>query len=174
MTSAPPEPKLPHKNPGVEKPDGFFVKKSCIIRKSVNPHFGALLKRPLENLLVVSAWVSRVQCDVSVFLNVCKSRLITRLFPRTLHWHYTPPDPGPAFHSWHCVPSAPPSNFSTAFSARSQPSPGNVHNVLPLLSQTFLSCVPSHIFRARNSSWNFCIKDADGWRDCKGPTFTLS
>jgi len=43
VTSAPPEPKLPHKNPGVEKPDGFFVKKSCIIRKSVNPHFGALL-----------------------------------------------------------------------------------------------------------------------------------
>ena len=43
MTPAPPEPKLPHKNPGAEKPDGFFVKKSCIIRKSDNPHFGALV-----------------------------------------------------------------------------------------------------------------------------------
>ena len=43
MTPALPEPKLPHKNPGVEKPDRFFVKKSCIIRKSDNPHFGALL-----------------------------------------------------------------------------------------------------------------------------------
>ena len=44
MTPAPAEPKLPHKNPGEEKPDGFFVKKSCIIRKSDNPHFGALVK----------------------------------------------------------------------------------------------------------------------------------
>ena len=44
MTSAPPEPKLPHKNPGVEKPEGFFVKNSCIVRKSDNPHFGALLE----------------------------------------------------------------------------------------------------------------------------------
>ena len=43
MTPAPPEPKLPHKNPGVEKPDGFFVKKSCNLRKSDNPHFGALV-----------------------------------------------------------------------------------------------------------------------------------
>ena len=43
MTSAPPEPKLQPKNPGVEKPEGFFVKNSCIVRKSDNPHFGALL-----------------------------------------------------------------------------------------------------------------------------------
>ena len=43
MTSAPPEPELQPKNPGVEKPEGFFVKNSCIVRKSDNPHFGALL-----------------------------------------------------------------------------------------------------------------------------------
>ena len=46
MTSAPPEPKLQPKNPGVEKPEGFFVKNSCIVRKSDNPHFGALLVLP--------------------------------------------------------------------------------------------------------------------------------
>ena len=33
---APPERKLPPENPVVEKPDGFFETKSCIIRKSDN------------------------------------------------------------------------------------------------------------------------------------------
>ena len=54
MTSAPPEPKLQPKNPGVEKPEGFFVKNSCIVRKSVNPHFGALLKTSHLDLLHVN------------------------------------------------------------------------------------------------------------------------
>ena len=53
MTSAPPEPKLQPKNPGVEKPEGFFVKNSCIVRKSVIPHFGALLGRPENNLRTI-------------------------------------------------------------------------------------------------------------------------
>ena len=43
MTSAPPERKLQLKNPVVEKPDGFFEKKSCIIRKSDNLQSGALI-----------------------------------------------------------------------------------------------------------------------------------
>jgi len=52
VTSAPPEPKLQPKNPGVEKPEGFFVKNSCIVRKSDNPHFGALLSsRKVEKMM---------------------------------------------------------------------------------------------------------------------------
>ena len=53
MTSAPPERKLQLKNPVVEKPDGFFQKKSCIIRKSDNLQSGALIPvQPSLDLLV--------------------------------------------------------------------------------------------------------------------------
>ena len=41
MSSAPPQRKLPTKNPGVEKPGGFFETKSCIKRKSDNRQSGA-------------------------------------------------------------------------------------------------------------------------------------
>ena len=64
MTSAPPEPKLQPKNPGVEKPEGFFVKNSCIVRKSDNPHFGALLWYDLSMVRVGQDFKVDIKVDI--------------------------------------------------------------------------------------------------------------
>ena len=86
MTSAPPEPKLQPKNPGVEKPEGFFVKNSCIVRKSGNPHFGALLETVDKNgdgkisyseFRVMMGAVPLVHCPDVIVILTLRGRRVT-------------------------------------------------------------------------------------------------
>ena len=59
VTLTPPEPKLPPRNLVIEKPDGFFKTKSCIIMKSHNPHFRALVGGELFD---------KINCTVATIL----------------------------------------------------------------------------------------------------------